>query len=124
MKNLRRMRMMVWLLLGMLLAAGVTSGTVLAQNPAETQAPGQEKAALEKPRPVGIERGLIALGAGLAIGLGCAAAGYAVGHVGAAAVGALAEKPELTGRVIVFVGLAEGISIMGLIVAVLLWLKM
>ena len=79
---------------------------------------------MEKPRPVGIERGLIALGAGLAIGLGCAAAGYAVGHVGAAAVGALAEKPELTGRVIIFVGLAEGISIMGLIVAVLLWLKM
>ena len=40
--------------------------------------------------------------------------------VGAAAVGAIAEKPELFGRVIILVGLAEGIAIYGVIVSVLI----
>jgi V/A-type H+-transporting ATPase subunit K len=53
-------------------------------------------------------------------GLSAAAAGYAVAHVGSAAVGALAEKPELMGRVLVIVGLAEGIAIYGLIVSILI----
>ena len=48
------------------------------------------------------------------------AAGYAVAQVGAAALGALAEKPELFGRVLVLVGLAEGIAIYGLIVSILI----
>ena len=48
------------------------------------------------------------------------AAGYAVAHVGSAAVGALAEKPELMGRVLVVVGLAEGIAIYGLVMSILL----
>ena len=48
------------------------------------------------------------------------AAGYAVAHVGSAAIGALAEKPELLGRVLILVGLAEGIAIYGLIVAILI----
>lgn len=49
-----------------------------------------------------------------------AAAAYAVGRVGSAAVGAIAEKPELFGRVVVLVGLAEGIAIYGLIVSILI----
>lgn len=53
-------------------------------------------------------------------GLSAAGAGYAVAHVGSAAVGALAEKPELMGRVLVMVGLAEGIAIYGLIVSILI----
>jgi V/A-type H+-transporting ATPase subunit K len=40
--------------------------------------------------------------------------------VGTAALGALAEKPELFGRVLVMVGLAEGIAIYGLIVSILI----
>ena len=40
--------------------------------------------------------------------------------MGSAAVGALAEKPELMGRVLVMVGLAEGVAIYGLIVAILI----
>jgi V/A-type H+-transporting ATPase subunit K len=47
-------------------------------------------------------------------------AGYAVARVGSAAVGAVAEKPELFGRVLVLVGLAEGIAIYGLIVSILI----
>jgi V/A-type H+/Na+-transporting ATPase subunit K len=47
-------------------------------------------------------------------------AGFAVGKVGTAAIGALAEKPELFGRLLIFVGLAEGIAIYGLIVSILI----
>lgn len=47
-------------------------------------------------------------------------AGFAVAKVGTAAVGALAEKPELFGRLLIFVGLAEGIAIYGLIVSILI----
>jgi V/A-type H+-transporting ATPase subunit K len=35
-------------------------------------------------------------------------------------MGAVAEKPELAGRALVFVGLAEGIAIYGLIVAIMI----
>lgn len=60
------------------------------------------------------------MAAAIAAGLSAAGAAYAVAHVGSAAVGALAEKPELLGRVLIFVGLAEGIAIYGLIVAILI----
>ncbi|WP_043755673.1 ATP synthase subunit C [Imhoffiella purpurea] len=60
------------------------------------------------------------ISAALATGLGSLGAAYAVGSVGTAAMGALAEKPELFGRVIILVGLAEGIAIYGLIVSVLI----
>jgi V/A-type H+-transporting ATPase subunit K len=59
------------------------------------------------------------LAAALATGLSSIGAGYAVAKVGTAAVGALAEKPELFGRLLIFVGLAEGIAIYGLIVSIL-----
>lgn len=60
------------------------------------------------------------LAAALATGLAALGAAYAVAVVGAAAVGAIAEKPELFGRVIILVGLAEGIAIYGVIVSVLI----
>ena len=47
-------------------------------------------------------------------------AGFAVSYTGAAALAAIAEKPEMLGRSLVIVGLAEGIAIYGLIVAVIL----
>lgn len=58
--------------------------------------------------------------AALATGLSAIAAGIAVGNVGAAAIGAIAEKPELFGRTLVFVGLAEGIAIYGLIISIMI----
>jgi V/A-type H+/Na+-transporting ATPase subunit K len=60
------------------------------------------------------------IAAAVAAGLGTIGAGLAVAGVGAAAVGAIAEKPELLGRVLIIVGLAEGIAIYGLIVAILI----
>ena len=60
------------------------------------------------------------LAAALSTGMATIAAGFAVSNAGAAALGAIAEKPETFGRALVFVGLAEGIGIYGLIVAVLI----
>jgi len=60
------------------------------------------------------------IAAAIASGLATLGAGYAVAVVGSAAMGALAEKPELIGRVLIVVGLAEGVAIYGLIVAVLI----
>jgi V/A-type H+/Na+-transporting ATPase subunit K len=57
---------------------------------------------------------------GAATGLSSLGAGFAVARVGSAAVGALAEKPELFGRLLIFIGLAEGIAIYGLIVSILI----
>jgi V/A-type H+-transporting ATPase subunit K len=59
----------------------------------------------------------ISLGAALSTGLAAIGAGIAVSATGAAAVGAIAEKPEVFGRVLIFVGLAEGIAIYGLIIS-------
>jgi V/A-type H+/Na+-transporting ATPase subunit K len=60
------------------------------------------------------------ISAALATGLSSLGAGFAVAKVGTAAVGALAEKPELFGRLLIFIGLAEGIAIYGLIVSILM----
>ncbi len=60
------------------------------------------------------------MAAALATSLSSLAAGYAVATVGSAAVGALTEKPELLGRVLILVGLAEGIAIYGLIISILI----
>jgi len=59
----------------------------------------------------------VPLGAALAIGLASIGAGIAVGIAGAAAIGAMTEKPELLGRTLIIVGLAEGIAIYGLIIS-------
>ncbi len=59
----------------------------------------------------------VSLSAALATGLAAIGAAIAVSNVGAAAVGAIAEKPESFGRALVFVGLAEGIAIYGLIIS-------
>ncbi|MCK4283497.1 MAG: hypothetical protein KAX44_04200 [Candidatus Brocadiae bacterium] len=66
----------------------------------------------------------LAMAIAVAISIPCVAAGYAVGKVGAAALGAASEKPELLTRSLLFVALAEGIAIYGLLVSVLLYLKL
>jgi V/A-type H+-transporting ATPase subunit K len=60
------------------------------------------------------------LSAALVTALSALGAAYAVAVVGGAAMGAVAEKPETAGRALVFVGLAEGIAIYGIIVAIMI----
>ena len=60
------------------------------------------------------------MSAALATAASSLAGGYAVAKLGSAAVGALAEKPDLFGRLLIFVGLAEGIAIYGVIISILI----
>lgn len=62
--------------------------------------------------------GLIA--AAVATGLACIGAGIAVAVVASSAVGAISENPSLLGKTIIFAGLAEGIAIYGLIIAIMI----
>ncbi len=60
------------------------------------------------------------IAAGLAVGIACIAGGMAVGKIGAAAMGAMSENAELSGKALPFVGLAEGICLWGFLVALLI----
>ena len=60
------------------------------------------------------------IAAAAAVGIGSLGAAFAVGHVGAAALGAMGERPEISGRALIFLGLAEGIAIYGLIIAIMI----
>ena len=64
--------------------------------------------------------GMKYIAAGLAVGLSCIAGGIAVGQIGAAAMGAMSENPELSGKALPFMGLAEGICLWGFLVALLI----
>lgn len=67
-----------------------------------------------------MELGLIALGAGLAVGLAALATGFAQARIGAAAMGLIAEKPELAGRAILLVAIPETLVILGFAVAAMI----
>jgi F0F1-type ATP synthase membrane subunit c/vacuolar-type H+-ATPase subunit K len=60
------------------------------------------------------------IGAAIAVAGASIGAAIAVAYTGAAALAALSERPELFGRAMVIVGLAEGIAIYGLVVAIIL----
>lgn len=60
------------------------------------------------------------IAAAMAFGLGAIGAGLAIGNVGAAAMGAIAEKPEIAGQALIFVALAEGLVVFGFITALLI----
>jgi V/A-type H+-transporting ATPase subunit K len=60
----------------------------------------------------------------LSVGLSVLGAGYAVGRIGSAAMGAIVEKPELLPRAILFIALGEGLAILGFAVAMMLLQKM
>jgi H-ATPase homolog (fragment) len=60
------------------------------------------------------------IAAALAVGFACIAGGMAVGKIGAAAMGAMSENADLSGKALPFVGLAEGICLWGFLVALLI----
>jgi V/A-type H+-transporting ATPase subunit K len=67
-----------------------------------------------------METGLIALGAALAVGIAAIGTGYAQARIGSADMGAMAEKPELAGRVILLVAIPETLVILGFAVAAMI----
>lgn len=64
--------------------------------------------------------GLALIGVGLPTGLATIGAGIAVSSVGSASLAVITEKPEMFGRTLIYLGLAEGIAIYGLVVSILL----
>ncbi len=79
-----------------------------------------EPAATEAAREISVGMGLAIIGIGIPTALATVGAGIAVGPVGAASLAVIAEKPEIFGRTLVYLGLAEGIAIYGLVVTILL----
>lgn len=71
-------------------------------------------------REVTVGLGLALIGIGIPTALATIGAGIAVGPVGAASLAVIAEKPEVFGRTLIYLGLAEGIAIYGLVVTILM----
>ncbi len=71
-------------------------------------------------REISTGMGLAIIGAGIPTALSTIGAGIAVGPIGAASLAAITEKPENLGRTLIYLGLAEGIAIYGLVVSILL----
>ena len=110
--KLDKTKAMFWL--GHLGFVGVTATLLLWLSPAMAE-PAEAASTLPE--------GAIAWGflaAAVATGLSALGAGIAVSNVGSAAIGAMAEKPEILGRTLIVIGLAEGIAIYGLIVSILI----
>ena len=99
----------------MLLVLALGSPCLAAQDPGHdetTPSDSADKSALGT--------GLIALAAALAVGLCAIATGIAQSRIGAAGCGAIAEKPEVSGTVIVLVAIPETMVILGFVIGVVL----
>ena len=66
----------------------------------------------------------LSIAAAVSVGASILGAGYAVGRIGSAAIGAIAEKPELLPRAMLFVALGEGLAVLGFAFAIWLLLRM
>lgn len=98
------------------LAGGVLLGwTTLAAEAGQGNAPTEPASVL---KTVGL-----GAAAAFAVAVSILGAGYAVGRIGSAALGAAAEKPELLTRSILFVALAEGLAVLGFAIAMMLLQK-
>ena len=84
-----------------------------------TAAPSSASAVTQAAAATGTN-GSALIGAAIAVAGSSLGAAIAVAYTGSAALAAMSERPELFGRAMVIVGLAEGIAIYGLIVSVIL----
>lgn len=64
--------------------------------------------------------GTALVAAAIAVAGSSLGAAIAVAYTGSAALAAMSERPEMFGRAMVIVGLAEGIAIYGLIIAIII----
>ncbi len=81
---------------------------------------GPASAAAAAPATTHTLNGSALIGAAIAVAGSSIGAAIAVAYTGAAALAAMSERPEIFGRAMVIVGLAEGIAIYGLIVSIIL----
>ncbi|MGZ4505976.1 MAG: ATP synthase subunit C [Blastococcus sp.] len=101
----------------LMVAALVVLVLVLAGHPASADTGGTVAAPATQ---AAAANGSALIGAAIAVAGSSIGAAIAVAYTGSAALAAMSERPELFGRAMVIVGLAEGIAIYGLIVAVIL----
>lgn len=116
----KRLKLHITTSLIVLFAVMAILGTVFCTK-AFAQAPHNEETVTSEITSVkadALKYALIA--AAVAFGLGAIGAGLAISHVGAAAMGAVAEKPQIAGQALIFVALAEGIVVFGLVTAYLI----
>jgi len=99
---------------------GVIVASAFAATPAGDAGASKPPIDKEVQKAVVTNVGAGLIGAGIVTGLSALAAGIAVAYVGAAAVGAVSEKPEVFGRTIIFVALGEGIAVLGLVIAIMI----
>jgi V/A-type H+/Na+-transporting ATPase subunit K len=112
------LRLLLVLDAGVLLAGVVVLLLAMSGHPAAAAETGTAVAQATQTTSTGGGSGLIA--AAIAVTGSSIGAAIAVAYTGSAALAAMSERPELFGRAMVIVGLAEGIAIYGLIVAVML----
>jgi len=104
-----------WIAGGVIASVMLFGWTAMAAEPGQPGAP-DDLASVYKAVGLGAA-------AAFAVALSILGAGYAVGRIGSAALGAAAEKPELLTRSILFVALAEGLGVLGFAIAMMLLQK-
>jgi len=127
--NFVKKLLVIAITIGMLVVVGASFLVLnaVAQTAAETKSVAGENIAPESFEQEIQSEGVAAarakfgfIAAATAVGLGSIGAAIAVGNIGTAAMGTIGEKPEMVGSALIFVGLAEGIAIYGLIVAIMI----
>jgi V/A-type H+-transporting ATPase subunit K len=103
-----------------LMILSIVPGVKLFGQETETQAEGTAASADRISPELATVKKYAFIAAAVAFGLGAIGAGLAIGNVGAAAMGAVAEKPEIAGQALIFVALAEGLVVFGFITALLI----
>ena len=123
----RRRREGLKLLVGINLAVMVGALALLATSlnagPAAASGGARQAAVVVAASPAAVSGGAASAAfyaAAIAVAASCIGAALAVAYTGAAALAAMSERPEIFGRAMVVVGLAEGIAIYGLIIAIIL----
>lgn len=111
----------VVVLFAILIGVGTVSGVkIFAQATEDAGAAGGAAAQINVSPEKSSVSSYAFLAAAVAFGLGAIGAGLAIGNVGAAAMGAIAEKPEIAGQALIFVALAEGLVVFGFITALMI----
>ncbi len=70
------------------------------------------------------DKGAMALGAALAVGLSALGAAWSQSSIGSGAMGAVSERPELAGNVLIWIAIPETIVLLGFVVGLLLALNL
>jgi V/A-type H+-transporting ATPase subunit K len=66
------------------------------------------------------DEGLRALAAALSVGVGAIGTAWAQSRIGSAGAGAVAEKPEVTGTILILTALPETMVILGFVIAAII----